>query len=601
MEAATALREKPTQDISVEDIARLGGERLQLLARIAALAGSRGGRDHGSDALLAQIARVAQADAPTHLLSRPRQFVELKASNVGIDCESTRADNISHYVLRLAVCGDPELSEWFVRQEKILLAARLHAAPVGSTAALARVLCPGTTRCSVNDAIEAFAAATEKATSVPRSRERATARAAAFLDALDRGPGENEPRLLRSPFREAAPILSGSNRCRKVLMASGFVYLSEFALPAMVEAAFAGRLRVALERRRHCLVRLRDERLEPILARFREGAARAFRARAAHWTDMGGASFRGVGGRLGAAALSGVLQRARRSSAGADRNPMCSLAEANKMKEIDDDSDSTVDDVHVEPNAHAGASGRAGANAALTVETIGAFSLAFPPCMRQMLGHMREQRRLRHEGRLQLTSFLRAVGMRLDDCLALFRACFVASPADRRKSTSAVGMTADAYRKKRYAYSIRHLYGQEGKRVAMPAYSCRKVWAAGPPRSGEQHGCPFQTLGSRPSTLKSLLVDDWAASDAHAAPMPEAALAGIVGAAQAGRCGDACRLHFQACWGAYAAHAESASAPSRGRGDAANGVGMHPAAYYAAAMAVAHDLHHAAAQREAVK
>ncbi|KTG43925.1 hypothetical protein cypCar_00004004 [Cyprinus carpio] len=56
---------------------------------------------------------------------------------------------------------------------------------------------------------------------------------------------------------------------------------------------------------------------------------------------------------------------------------------------------------------------------------------------------------------------------------------------------------------KAYAYSVRHMFGKEGKRTDYTPYSCMKVILSNPPSQGDYHGCPFRH--SDPELLKQKL------------------------------------------------------------------------------------------------
>jgi len=83
---------------------------------------------------------------------------------------------------------------------------------------------------------------------------------------------------------------------------------------------------------------------------------------------------------------------------------------------------------------------------------------------------------------MQLGLFLKAAGLTLDESLQLWR--------EEMTKT----MTLDKF-EKQYAYTIRHNYGKEGKRVDYTAYGCVKI-VQSHVNPGEQHGCPFKHMDS---------------------------------------------------------------------------------------------------------
>ncbi|XP_076831502.1 DNA primase large subunit [Brachyhypopomus gauderio] len=116
---------------------------------------------------------------------------------------------------------------------------------------------------------------------------------------------------------------------------------------------------------------------------------------------------------------------------------------------------------------------------------------SFPLCMRQLHRALREHHHLRHGGRMQYGLFLKGVGLTLEQALQFWRAEFVKGKVDAEKFDKA------------YAYSIRHMFGKEGKRTDYTPYSCMKVVLSNPPSQGDYHGCPFRH--SDPELLKQKL------------------------------------------------------------------------------------------------
>ncbi|PSN58438.1 DNA primase large subunit [Blattella germanica] len=115
---------------------------------------------------------------------------------------------------------------------------------------------------------------------------------------------------------------------------------------------------------------------------------------------------------------------------------------------------------------------------------------SFPPCMRHLHEHFRANHHLKHGGRLQFSLFLKGIGVSLEDAMRFWREEFT-------KLTD-----VDSFEKK-YAYSLRHTYGKEGKRANYVPYSCIKIIMS-PIGADDAHGCPFRH--SELSNLKQKLL-----------------------------------------------------------------------------------------------
>uniref|UniRef100_A0AAQ6IC21 DNA primase large subunit n=1 Tax=Anabas testudineus TaxID=64144 RepID=A0AAQ6IC21_ANATE len=116
---------------------------------------------------------------------------------------------------------------------------------------------------------------------------------------------------------------------------------------------------------------------------------------------------------------------------------------------------------------------------------------SFPLCMRQLHQALRDNHHLRHGGRMQYGLFLKGIGLSLEQALQFWRSEFIRGKVDADKFDKA------------YAYSIRHMFGKEGKRTDYTPYSCMKVILSNPPSQGDHHGCPFRH--SDPELLKQKL------------------------------------------------------------------------------------------------
>ncbi|ODO08615.1 DNA primase large subunit [Cryptococcus wingfieldii CBS 7118] len=115
----------------------------------------------------------------------------------------------------------------------------------------------------------------------------------------------------------------------------------------------------------------------------------------------------------------------------------------------------------------------------------------FPPCMRHLYDSLKRDNHLKHYGRLQLTLFIKGLGVPLDQAIIFWRRGY--GPK----------MTDDDFNKN-YKYNIRHSYGQEGKRANYPPKDCQTILTQNQPNgSQENHGCPFRHFS--PDNLTTFL------------------------------------------------------------------------------------------------
>jgi DNA primase large subunit len=104
---------------------------------------------------------------------------------------------------------------------------------------------------------------------------------------------------------------------------------------------------------------------------------------------------------------------------------------------------------------------------------------SYPLCMRHLHSRLRQTHHLRHLARMQYGLFLKGIGVSLEDSLEFWRRELVQKYGE------------DGWRKKGYAYNIKHNYGQEGKRANYTPYACQKIIGM-EVMPTDDHGCPFR-------------------------------------------------------------------------------------------------------------
>ncbi|EFN75543.1 DNA primase large subunit [Harpegnathos saltator] len=105
---------------------------------------------------------------------------------------------------------------------------------------------------------------------------------------------------------------------------------------------------------------------------------------------------------------------------------------------------------------------------------------SYPLCMRTLHEALCNNSHLKNSGRMQYGLFLKGIGVTLEDALRFWSHAFA-------KKIDGVAF------EKKYAYSIRHYFGKEGRQTNYTPYGCQKIIssAVGP---GEYHGCPFRHM-----------------------------------------------------------------------------------------------------------
>eukprot|EP01133_Synstelium_polycarpum_P008053 gene8053-9462_t len=127
--------------------------------------------------------------------------------------------------------------------------------------------------------------------------------------------------------------------------------------------------------------------------------------------------------------------------------------------------------------------------------------VSFALCMRVMNDSLIKDGRLKHEGRLQLSTFLKAIGLSYEDAYAYWKQAF-----SKRLS----GSDFD----KEHLYNLRHTYGLEGKAISYSPYSCGKIIEKVPKSTDEVHGCPYLWSEDKlTNKLRDIGIDEVAIAD----------------------------------------------------------------------------------------
>ncbi|XP_043198264.1 DNA primase large subunit-like isoform X1 [Amphibalanus amphitrite] len=165
-----------------------------------------------------------------------------------------------------------------------------------------------------------------------------------------------------------------------------------------------------------------------------------------------------------------------------------------------------------------------GPAAPLSLSALEAATPLLPPCMLALRAELRHRHRLPHQDRVALSVFLKDVGLSLEDNVRFWEREYC-QPAGHGATCSHSWSRCQ----KRYLYSLRHMYGLEGRRVAFESHSCRRLQERCGQSVSSCGGCPF--VGFDAPSLTSLLT-----SEAGLEPAEVAALTTETGEEPTVRC-----------------------------------------------------------------
>ncbi|EGG16732.1 DNA polymerase alpha primase subunit [Cavenderia fasciculata] len=126
---------------------------------------------------------------------------------------------------------------------------------------------------------------------------------------------------------------------------------------------------------------------------------------------------------------------------------------------------------------------------------------SFPLCMRVMHDTLVQTGKLKHEGRLQFSTFLKGIGFVYEDAIVYWKQMF-------SKKVSGADFDKD------YSYTFRHTYGLEGKATSYSPYACLKIQQKIPNAIEQVHGCPYMWESDKlQQKLQSLNIDQFVIED----------------------------------------------------------------------------------------
>ncbi|XP_056327439.1 DNA primase large subunit [Danio aesculapii] len=414
--------------------------------------------------------------------------------------EKRRKDHISHFILRLAYCQTEDLRRWFIQQEMDLFRYRFGILPSKHK----------TEFLNKNNLKYETVSAEEKKNLKDKLINSSYGLSGITLE---------EYEFYRVPFQDALDLV----RTRKVYLLAGSAYIPQHEIITIVLNDYRTRLSKALAMTARSLPAVQsDERLQPLLSHLSHAyvgqdysiqknvgkisleqidslSGKSFplcmrhlhkALRENHHLRHGGRMQYGLFLKGIGLTLEQAMQfwRSEFVKGKVDADKMT----ARSLPAVQSDERLQPLLSHLS-HAYVGQDYSIQKNVGkISLEQIDSLSgKSFPLCMRHLHKALRENHHLRHGGRMQYGLFLKGIGLTLEQAMQFWRSEFVKGKVDADKFDKA------------YAYSIRHMFGKEGKRTDYTPYSCMKVILSNPPSQGDYHGCPFRH--SDPELLKQKL------------------------------------------------------------------------------------------------
>ncbi|XP_076624731.1 DNA primase large subunit [Colletes latitarsis] len=403
----------PKGEIPFLEFQQLGMERLKLLQLV----------ENSSVRTDSKKLKDRKADLTTDLekdgLKYFSRLLHAKGckSSTETDLQHRQKDHLSHFIMRLSYCQDPDRQKWFINQEVDFFKLRFDSLD----------------KEGIEKLLDMYNIECRQITQEEKDKIREE-----LLSSNSKFSNINLTEFYTVAFQKVTDLV----RLRKVYLAQGMAYIPQESLVSLFVSYFKKQLVDGMEYAKNCVLNISDdERLMSYLK-----------------------------------SLPGSFSGMTRVVWTTTTTPIDKLDELSKT--------------------------------------------SYPLCMRTLHEALRTHHHLKNSARIQYGLFIKGIGVTLDDALRFWKMEFTKK------------IDSDKF-DKQYGYSIRHMFGKEGKQTNYTPLGCQKIItsAVGP---GEFHGCPYRHMNS--DSLKQKLIT---------CGVPAQRVNEIADLAKAGHYNIACRTYFE--------------------------------------------------------